>query len=51
MQTALRHWARKYPTFIVNGKKQHTGWNKDALEGVLQRTLKCSLKRERGKST
>jgi hypothetical protein len=35
---SLRYWVRKYPTFIVNGKKKYTGWDKDALERVLQRT-------------
>jgi hypothetical protein len=35
---SLRHWVRKYPAFIVNGKKKYTGWDKDALERVLQRT-------------
>jgi len=35
---SLRYWVRKYATFIVNGKKKYTGWDKDALEGVLQRT-------------
>ena len=35
---SLRYWVRKYPTFIVNGKEKYTGWDKDALERVLQRT-------------
>jgi hypothetical protein len=35
---SLRYWVRKYPAFIVNGKKKYTGWDKDALERVLQRT-------------
>lgn len=33
---SLRHWVRRYPTFIVNGRQKHTGWERDALETILQ---------------
>jgi len=32
----LRHWVRRYPTFIVNGQRKHVGWDRDALERLLQ---------------
>jgi len=49
---SLRYWVRKYPTFIVNGKKKHTGWDKDALECVLQRAKLIQHQQgERGKNT
>lgn len=32
----LRHRVRKYPTFIINGKTKYTGWDKEALEGLLR---------------
>jgi hypothetical protein len=35
----LRHRVRKYPTFIVNGKAKYTGWDKQALEVLLQQAL------------
>jgi hypothetical protein len=28
-----------YPTFIVNGKARYTGWDKQALEALLQEAL------------
>ena len=39
---SLRHWVRKYPTFIVNGREKYTGWDKDALEEILRRTLEAA---------
>ena len=33
---SLRHWVRRYPTFIVNGQGKYTGWDRDALEALLQ---------------
>jgi hypothetical protein len=35
----LRHRVRQYPTCIINGKTKHTGWDKDALDALLQATL------------
>jgi hypothetical protein len=32
---SLRHWVRKYPAFIVEGKETYTGWDKKRLEGLL----------------
>lgn len=33
---SLRYWVRKYPTFIINGQKEYTGWDKERLETLLQ---------------
>jgi hypothetical protein len=35
----LRHRIRKYPTFVVNGGAKYTGWDKAALETLLQAAL------------
>jgi hypothetical protein len=35
----LRHRVRQYPTFIVNGKAKYSGWDKAALETLLQEAL------------
>jgi len=32
---SLRHWIRKYPTFIVEGQETYTGWDKRQLENLL----------------
>ena len=32
---SLRHWVRKYPTFIVEGQETYTGWDKKRLETLL----------------
>jgi hypothetical protein len=32
---SLRHWVRRYPTFIINGREKYTGWDRDALEALL----------------
>ena len=32
---SLRHWVRKYPTFIVEGRETYTGWDKKRLETLL----------------
>jgi len=32
---SLRHWIRKYPTFIVEGEETYTGWDKGRLESLL----------------
>jgi hypothetical protein len=32
---SLRHWVRKYPTFIVEGQQTYTGWDKKRLETLL----------------
>ncbi len=33
---SVRHWVRRYTAFIVAGRKEYVGWDKDALDGVLQ---------------
>lgn len=33
---SLRHWVRRYPAFIVNGRQKYVGWDRDALEKLLQ---------------
>jgi hypothetical protein len=33
---SLRHWVRRYPTFIVNGQRKCVGWDPDALERLLR---------------
>jgi hypothetical protein len=32
---SLRHWIRKYPTFIVEGQEAYTGWDRKRLESLL----------------
>ncbi len=32
---SLRHWIRKYPTFIVEGQETYTGWDKERLQSLL----------------
>ena len=46
---SLRHWIRKYPTFVVEGKETYTGWDKDRLEHLLDRHIKAFLQsKQRG---
>jgi hypothetical protein len=33
---SVRHWVRRYPTFIIAGHKEYVGWDKAALDRVLQ---------------
>jgi hypothetical protein len=33
---SLRYWVRRYPAFIVAGRKEYVGWDKAALDRVLQ---------------
>ena len=39
----LRHRIRKYPTFIVEGKETYTGWDKERLEGILDKYIQAAL--------
>jgi hypothetical protein len=39
---SLRHRIRTYPTFIVEGKETYAGWDRDYLEGLLDRYMKAS---------
>jgi hypothetical protein len=36
---SLRYWIRKYPTFIVDGHEKLTGWDKGALDRMIQDLL------------
>jgi hypothetical protein len=38
---SLRHRIRKYPTFIIDGKKTYSGWDKNQLEDLLDQGLKA----------
>ena len=33
---SVRHWVRRYPTFIVDGQAKVAGWNQGALESLLK---------------
>ncbi len=33
---SVRHWVRRYPTFIVDGQAKVSGWNQGALESLLK---------------
>ncbi len=32
---SLRHWVRRYPTFIINNEVKYTGWDREHLKGLL----------------
>jgi hypothetical protein len=36
---SIRFWVRKYPTFIVDSRQRVTGWDRAALDAVLQAQL------------
>jgi hypothetical protein len=40
---SLRYRIRAYPTFIVEGKETYAGWDKNQLEGLLDKYIKASL--------
>jgi hypothetical protein len=33
---SLRHWVRRYPTFIVDGHAKYSGWDRGAVEALLR---------------
>ena len=33
---SIRYWVRRHPAFIINGRKGYAGWDKAALNRVLQ---------------
>ena len=37
---SLRHWIRRYPTFIIEGKETYTGWDKKELEQLIDKHIK-----------
>jgi hypothetical protein len=43
MFKCLRHWIRKYPTFIINGRKAWVGWDKDKLESLIDEHIQTSI--------
>jgi len=43
MAKCLRHWIRKYPTFIIDGKKAWVGWDKDKLESLIDKHIQISI--------
>jgi hypothetical protein len=32
---SLRYWVHRYPTFIINRRKKHVGWDPEAVERLL----------------
>ncbi len=40
---SLRHRIRTCPTFIIEGKETYAGWDKNHLEGLLDKYMKASL--------
>jgi len=43
MAKCLRHWIRKYPTFIIDGRKAWVGWDKDKLESLIDKHIQISI--------
>src|SRR4030042_2297494 len=43
MVKCLRHWIRKYPTFIINGKETWAGWDKGKLESLIDKYIQRSI--------
>ena len=33
---SMRYWVRRHPAFIIDGRKEYVGWDKAALDRVLQ---------------
>jgi hypothetical protein len=33
---SIRHWVRRYPAFIVNGRAKYVGWSLQALDSLLR---------------
>jgi len=33
---SIRYWVRRHPAFIIDGRKEYVGWDKAALDRVLQ---------------
>ena len=43
MVKCLRHWIRKYPAFIINGRKAWIGWDKSKLEELIDKHIQGSI--------
>lgn len=41
---SVRHWIRRYPTFIVDGKETYTGWDKNRLEDLIDKYIQASIR-------
>ncbi len=37
---SVRHWVRRYPTFIVDGRYKCVGWDKEGVDALLQDRLR-----------
>lgn len=33
---SIRHWVRRYPTFILKGREKYAGWDLEAVDGLLR---------------
>jgi len=33
---SVRYWVRHYPAFVIAGRKEYVGWDRAALDRVLQ---------------
>ena len=33
---SVRHWVRRYPTFIVNGSAKYTGWDEGSIADLVR---------------
>lgn len=42
MLKSIRHWVRRYPTYVVNGQKKYTGWDTSQLEKDIQSTVETA---------
>ncbi len=40
---SVRHWIRRYPTFIIEGKETYTGWDKRELEQLIDKHIKTFI--------
>jgi len=47
---SLRHRIRSYPTFIIEGKEVYTGWDKNQLEGLLDRYMRAAVRSREGRA-
>ncbi len=36
---SVRHWVRRYPTFIINGRAKYSGWDKESLDTAIRAAL------------
>ncbi len=35
---SIRHWVRRYPAFIVNGRAKYVGWSPEAVDSLLRQS-------------